>query len=77
MNNPGGFFLEEIFQFDYKWYGVLRCEYHKSFKRYVSITKFREDSCDWMSLNETLENAVKYFHENDKKSIKFSKKNKK
>ena len=63
----GDFFIEEIFQFDGKWYGVLRVDGYPDFKRYVKVTNIHQGGFDWKTMNETMENAVKYFHEKDKK----------
>lgn len=68
MSAPAGFIIEELFQFDKQWYGVLRSEDHKHFKRYVKITRIYKGGCDWTTINETLENAVKYFYESDQKN---------
>lgn len=63
--NPGGFFIEELFQFDKKWYGVLRCEYHDDFMRIVKITRINNESIDWVSLNQTFEKIIEEFYFND------------
>lgn len=61
----GDFVVREIFQFDGKWYGVLLVDGYDDFKRYVKITKIYPGGFDWSTMNETMENAVKYFHEKD------------
>lgn len=61
----GDFIIREIFQFDGKWYGVLLAEGYDDFKRYVKITNIYPGGYDWFSMNETMENAVKYFYEKD------------
>jgi hypothetical protein len=60
--SKGDFFIEECFQFERKWYGVLRVEGYSAFLRYVSVTHFYPGGCDWISINDTLEKAVRYFH---------------
>lgn len=61
-----GFFIEELFQFDDKWYGFLLSVDDANFKRFVIITRFFPGGCDWDLLDGTLESAVKYFYEKDR-----------
>lgn len=68
-----GLYIEELFQFDEEWYALLKSDINKDFLRYVKVIKIRPDGCDWISLNVTMENAVKYFHNKDNEKIKKNK----
>lgn len=41
---------------------MLKVEGYPTFSRYVHVTSFYPGGCDWMSINDTLEKAVHYFH---------------
>lgn len=60
--SKGDFYIEEVFQFNQVWYAVLKVEGYPTFSRYVHVTSFYPGGCDWMSINDTLEKAVHYFH---------------
>lgn len=68
MALPAGFYIEELFQFDKEWYGVLRSEDQLLFKRFVKITRIYNGGCDWSTLNETMETAIEFFFEKAKKN---------
>lgn len=62
-----GFVINELFQFDGKWYGLLLSNDNSGFKRFIKVNKFYPGGCDWTILDGTLEAAVKYFYEKDRK----------
>jgi len=60
--SKGDFYIQEVFQFNQKWYGIVKVEGYPSFARYVLVTSFYPGGCNWISINDTMEKAVSYFH---------------
>ena len=59
--------VTETFSFDGKLYGLVRSKDQPTFVMFVKVTRYPDGGMKWESLNETLENAVKYFYEKRKK----------
>jgi len=61
-----GLYVNEFFQVNHTWYGVMKHKNNPSFCRYVAITYFRPNDFDWMSLTPTLEKAIGHIYHEEK-----------
>lgn len=65
---PAGLFIEEVFQYQKKWFGYLLSEDNASFARFVEITKFYPGGCDWRLLDGQKEKIIsKHYAEKQRK----------
>lgn len=59
------FYIEEIFEFKYNQYGLLRLHSDETFARFVSVMP-KAHGYDWMSLSETEEVRIQNHYEKQK-----------
>lgn len=59
---PAGLFIEEVFQHQNKWFGLLLSEDNVNFARFVEITKFYPGGCDWRLLNGQKEKTISNYY---------------